>query len=185
MTKKRLLIDVDEVLADFAGPFIQTAYEITGIRYTEDDFDGWDLFEALPSDEVRKTVFKAMQAPGYCSNFPVKPGALEAVRELRKIVEVTPTTRPFPSPTWKHDRDVWLWDHFGFEGDEIVNCTKKFLVHGDAFLDDSPENVILWQAAHPDGVAMLQHSFATKKQTEYDYLRVITWDEVIRKVSGL
>lgn len=185
MTRKRFLVDVDEVLADFATPFFKTAHEVTGKLYTEEDFTDWDLFAALDSDEERKAVFKAMQAPGYCSNFAVLPGALEAIRELQKIVEVTPVTRPFPSPTWKHDRDVWLWEHFGFKDTEIANIAQKFLVGGDAFLDDSPENVVLWQAEHPDGVAMLQHNFSTRTQTQYDYLRVHTWEEVIQKVSEL
>jgi 5'(3')-deoxyribonucleotidase len=184
MSRKRLLIDVDEVLADFHTPFLSVVERVLGRRMTMDEFPEWDLFKAFEPDD-RKLVFDAMCEPHYCLNFPVAEGALEAVKALREIVEVTPVTRPFPSPTWVYDRTLWLKEHFGFEDIEIVNTGAKYLVWGDAFLDDHPENVVSWEEYHPEGVAMLWHSVTTRHQTEHDRLRVRTWDEVLRKVREL
>jgi 5'(3')-deoxyribonucleotidase len=184
MSRKRFLIDVDEVLADFHTPFLNIVEQVLGIQTAHEDYPGWDLFLAFePAD--RKRIMDAMSVSGYCLDFPVAEGAKEAVAALQEIVDVTPVTRPFPSPTWVYDRGLWLKEHFGFEPNDVVNTGAKYLVNGAALLDDHPENVVSWKEYHPEGVAMLWHTTTTRHQTEHDHLRVRSWDEVLRKAQEL
>jgi 5'(3')-deoxyribonucleotidase len=182
--KKRLLVDVDEVLADFQTPVLDIVHRLYGRKLTPYDFDSWDLFAAF-SKEERNEIFQHISVPGFCSTFLPKPGAVEAIAEIKKFADVTPVTRPFPSQTWVHDRMLWLYEHFGFREPEIVNTAAKHLVYGDAILDDNPQHVIEWQGTHPQGVGMLWHIPNTRNLTQYDHLRVRTWDEVVQKVFTL
>lgn len=182
--QKRLLVDVDEVLADFQTPVLAVIGELFGRHLTPHDFDTWDIFAAFTEDE-RKQIFLRVSEPGFCSSFKPKEGAVEAIEEIRKTHHVTPVTRPFPSRTWVHDRMLWLHDHFGFRESEIVNTAAKHLVYGDALLDDNPQHIGDWQATHPNGVGMLWHIPNTRNMTQFDHFRVKTWAEVIEKVKAL
>lgn len=182
--KKRLLVDVDEVLCDFQTPVLGLLAQLFGRHMTPYDFDTWDIFATF-SKEEKDVVFERVKEPGFCMKFRPKPGAVEAIAEIRKTHYVTPVTRPFPSPTWVHDRMLWLHEHFGFRESEIVNTAAKELVYGDAMLDDNPQHATDWLATHPEGLAMLWHIPNTRNMTQYDHLRVYTWDEVIKKVRAL
>lgn len=184
MPKKRLLVDVDEVLADFQTPVLAIVDELFGRKLTPHDFDTWDLFSIFTKEE-RDQIFARISVPGFCLQFQPKEGAVDAIRELRKTHHVTPVTRPFPSPTWVHDRMLWLYDHFDIKEPEIVNTAAKHLIQGDALLDDNPQHVLDWIETHPTGMGMLWHIPNTRNMTQYDYLRVHTWAEVIEKVQAL
>lgn len=184
MTRRRLLVDVDEVLADFQTPIFVIVEELFGKKLTPYDFETWDMFSVFDPDE-RKAIFERVSQPGFCQQFVPKEGAVEAIAEIRTLVDVTPVTRPFPSQTWAHDRMLWLYDHFGFKEPEIIHTAAKHLVHGDALLDDNPQHVLDWQATHPNGVGMLWHLPNTRNLTEYDHFRVKTWSEVVEKVRAL
>ena len=184
MKRKRLLVDVDEVLADFQTPVLQLVLNLFGRKMTPYDFEDWDLFGAFEPKE-RTRLFEEIRKPGFCLQFEPKEGAVEAVEELRKFADVIPVTRPFPGPTWAHDRTTWLEDKFGFKEPDIISTASKQYIRGDAFLDDNPKHVVEWMAEHPEGVGMLWHIPNTRKLTEYDPLRVRTWDEVVHKVFML
>lgn len=181
--RKRLLVDVDEVLADFQTPALLLMDAALGRRITPDDFEVWDCFSLLSEDD-RKWVFSKIECPGWCASLAVKPGAKEALGELRELVDVYAVTNPFPSPTWVHERITWLINNLGFTRAQIVHTSAKYLCDGDAFLDDNPENVMRWNAEHPDGMHMLWHIPNTRK-LGFDDIRMRSWDEVINKVRGM
>src|ERR1700677_4537513 len=118
--RKRLLIDVDEVLADFKTPALGALERLCGRKLTADDYDVWDMFTVFSEDEKVK-VYAEVGRPGFCRNLEPKLGALQAVHELRQMVDVFPVTSPFPSPTWVHERTEWLVSLFGFTRHEIVH----------------------------------------------------------------
>jgi 5'(3')-deoxyribonucleotidase len=182
--RKRLLKDVDEVLADFQTPVLDVYFKITGKRLDPFDFEVWDIFQTF-TEEERQAVFEEMKKPGFCTSIKPAPGAVDAVRELRRYVDVYPVTSPFNSPTWVSERYDWLHEHFGFHRKDIVFTGAKFLVDGDAFLDDRPENVVSWQAERPGKLAMLWGIPNTRKMVEHDAVRVTSWEELIRKVVDL
>jgi len=182
MRRKRLLVDVDEVLCDFQTLVFELASKLFGKKVPQDT---WDIFDSFSKRE-RTDLFQAMAQPGYCTALQPLPGAREAIRELRNHVDVYVVTSPFhPSPTWVSERYTWLHEHFDFKPSEVINTSSKFVVVGDAILDDRPDNVTDWLEAHPQKVGMLWHIPNTKALTELDHLRVHSWDQVIEKVKAL
>jgi 5'(3')-deoxyribonucleotidase len=181
--RKRMLVDVDEVLADFQTPMFEALYELYGRRASPDDCEVWDCFTLMTPNE-KKGVFAIIEKPGWCASLKPKEGAIEGIQRLREFVDIYAVTSHFPtSRTWVHERDAWLIEHFGFERPFIVHTSSKFIISGDAFLDDNPGHVKAWQAANPNGLAMLWHIPNTRKLGHHD-LRVKTWGEVIDRVRS-
>jgi 5'(3')-deoxyribonucleotidase len=181
--RKRLLVDVDEVLADFAKPMFETLYELYGRRLTPEDCDVWDCFTMLAPNE-KKGVFSIIEHPGWCAALKPTPGAQDAVTKLRDLVDLYAVSSHFPtSRTWVYERDIWLREHFNFDRGHIIHTSAKYLINGDAFLDDNPEHVIKWFREHLTGLAMLWH-IPNTRTLPYDDLRVRGWDEVIERVRG-
>lgn len=178
--RKRMWIDVDEVLADFQGAVFEVVERLFGRKMTAYDFDGWDLFSTFPPEE-RAEILRECERPGFCANLRQIPDAREALTELRKHVDLYAVTSPFHSITWVHERDWWLQQHMGFQRTEIAYTAAKYLIVADACLDDRPENVIKWKAAHPQGLAMIWPVPNTSNLPLDDY-RVRDWDDVIRRV---
>ncbi len=184
MKRKRLLVDVDEVLGDFQTPVFDILHTLFNKRLTPWDYDSWDIFETF-SDNERAAVFAEMEKPGFCRNIQPTLGSIDAIKELRQHVDVYPVTSPFHSQAWVSERNEWLAEHFGFAKREVVHTGSKFLVSGDAILDDNPLHVKSWLEEHPNGLGMLWHIPNTRNLTQYDPMRVHSWSEVINKVLGL
>jgi 5'(3')-deoxyribonucleotidase len=182
MRRRTLASDVDEVLADFQTPALQIMEKVTGRAYRPEDFVVWDIFSVLSEDEKRE-VFAEIERPGWCAALQPTEGAIEAVAELRTIVDVFPVTSPFHSPTWMYERTYWLGKHFGWKPGEVVHTGSKQVVLADGLLDDKPNHVVDWGNKHPGGLAMLKHIPNTRMMHEMDDRRVYTWAEVIEKAK--
>ncbi len=183
MAKKRFLTDVDEVLADFQTPALGIIERLFGQRLTPYDFEVWDVF-SLFDKEQKEAIFAEIAKPSFCRSLEPKPGAVEAIRELRGIADVFAVTSHFPSSTWVHERDEWLHDLFGFERHHVIHTSAKFMVIGDALLDDNPSHIQAWMSEHPLGMGMLWH-IPNTRNLGLDDVRVHTWEKVIDNAKQL
>lgn len=183
------LIDVDEVLADFAGPASQILSSLLGRPWTFDDapLDDWDMFGAL-DPTTKEGICAAMNAPGFASSLAPVSGAQDFIRELRKHCNVYALTAPHhTSPWWVLERNIWLGDNFGFDKRHIVHTEAKYLCRGDFFLDDHPGHVNRWSVRHPGeglwwatkhNARLLRGPLALPLDR-----RVTTWEEVLARVG--
>lgn len=176
-----MLVDVDEVLADFQTPAFEAIYQITGRRYTQEDFLVWNIFEVLSPEEL-KALDAILEAPGFCTALRPKPHACEAIEKLRDFADIYAVTSPQHNRHWVYERTEWLKQFFAFNKKEVIHAHAKYLVRGDAFLDDKPEHVQEWSKEHPDKLAMLWH-IPNTRTLGHGLLRVYTWDEVIQRVK--
>jgi 5'(3')-deoxyribonucleotidase len=184
MRRKRLLIDVDDVLAEFTNAALDALHRLTNRRRTRADFDVWDWMFTCLTEEERAPLIEELNQQGFCKTLQPIPGAIEGVKHLRTIVDIFPVTAHFPTPTWVHDRDEWLYRVFGFDRKQIVYTGSKFLVKGDAFLDDNPDHVVAWKREYPEGMPMLWHVPNTESAGLHEF-RVRSWPEVIDRVERL
>jgi 5'(3')-deoxyribonucleotidase len=179
--RRRLLIDVDEVLADFQTPFFEAVHRLFGRKLSAEDCQVWDCFSLLGKDEAL-AVIAEIEKPGWCTALQPRPGAQEAIKHLRGWMDIYAVTSPFPSKTWVHEREAWLRQHFDFTGKDIVHTRSKYVVKGDAFLDDNPDHVAHWQDEHSGAVAMLWH-IPNTRLLGHDDIRVRSWEEVITRLE--
>lgn len=124
---RRLLVDVDEVLASLQLPVLDIIRRVTDKDWKLEDFKVWDLFSVL-TPEQRVLVFKEMAVPGFCLGLEPIPGSPEAIRKLQGVVEVFAVTNPHDSVLWVSERYVWLKRHFGLDKDHVAFLSSKYLI---------------------------------------------------------
>lgn len=141
----RYLIDVDGVCADFVNHLLG---EINSKLSAEDVVD-WNIFDYFDEEEER-CARRALAHPDFWSNIPAIGGARPVVEELRRRGhQVYFVTSPYWScREWGTVRLEWLAKHFMADPRDVVIATRKYLVGGDVFIDDKPENVERWRAQH-------------------------------------
>lgn len=187
--KPTVLLDCDGVLSDFVSAALKLVHRLTGNEYKPEDVRTWEVFDSIPEKHMMRDVYAIMKADGGCFGLPVYEGAQDGVRRLRDFAEVIIVTSPFKgSPTWAHEREMWLEAHFGL--DHVIHARRKDRIHGDFFIDDKESHVIewcrYWQVRDPGHQGMI---WKTPRMSEANLdrargnIRVVeSWDDVIEVV---
>jgi len=195
MSKPIFLVDADEVLADLYTPIVAAISECLGRDLTSSEIRGWDFFEMF-GEEVLQKIEALMGTKGFCASLKPLPGAQEAIETLRTLTDVYVMTSPFfrnldlDNPKWDSthywatERTAWLKKHFGFKASQVGHIPCKYLVQGDFFLDDRPENVTLWHERFPNRTAMLWDLQRTRHLENLDKFRVFDWKHVVNIVTA-
>jgi len=183
---KKILVDVDGVLADFTGIVLGLVGEMTGKTFTAADVKTWEIFESLQVEpDVRERVYRVMRASGGCSRIVPYEGAAEGLGLLRQVADVVFVTSPFKdAPSWTWEREQWLEKHFGVDRRLVIHARDKSHVCGDGILDDNPEHLGMWGKAWPGRLRMHWTGNGTSLPGDPDSVAVRSWAEVVRAVSG-
>lgn len=156
--KPRVLLDVDGVLADFVGAFLAVVEQQLGRSHTAEDVHSFGIANSLnlSKDEFDRCA-EIVGKPGFCRSLAVCPGAIEGVAQLRELAEVYIVTSPWnTNPTWTHDREQWLAEHFGIPSARVVHTSAKHLVRGDVLVDDKTETLRDWLRERDHGGIAVQ-----------------------------
>ncbi len=137
---KRLIVDMDDVMADATGRFIKLLKEELGIEVERESLNhkpegsGYPIErEALKRYVHREKFFKAME---------VKEDCQEVMEQLNKKYELFIVSSAMEFPLSLHEKLLWLNEHFSFlHWKQFVFCGSKNIVHGDFMIDDLPHNL--------------------------------------------
>ncbi len=178
---------MDDVLADFVQGFT-SAVLATGVRKLSPDhpYNEWDLSKSLNlSEEEDNKVYSLINMPGFATMLSPLPEAVAGLKKVMKIADVLFVTSPLKSsPTWAHDRRLWLEKQFGEEqGEKIVSTSEKYAVDGDFLLDDKPEHCSAWSKEQPTGMALLWATDRNNGPDAVGLTRVNNWDLVYELVK--
>lgn len=110
--KKKLLVDMDGVLCDFAGAFKR---------------------------EHSDTVKFPQSRWGFFTNLEPIPNSIYMVKQLMKHFDVYILTRPsYKNPLCYTEKRIWIEKYFGLEFcKNIIMADDKSMVLGDFLVDDS------------------------------------------------
>ena len=144
--RMRILVDVDDVVADFRWAYAQAALSLLGKVHYQTEH--WNVDEGLTPAEKGK-MSQAMREPGFLDSLRPLPFAKTAVKELNEIGDVYfVTAYKGTASTWTHDRSNWLLKHFGQKlGSKVVHTKHKHTTWGDLFIDDKPDHSKAWLEA--------------------------------------
>lgn len=137
---KRLIIDMDDVIADATGQFILYYEKEFGIRVTRESLNhqeeglGFpDHHEIIQEFPFRETFFQTMVP---------HEGSQEALEKLNKKYELFIVSAAMQFPQSLIEKFKWLEEYFPFlHWKQIVFCGSKAVVHGDYMIDDLPYNL--------------------------------------------
>jgi 5'-nucleotidase len=137
----RLLIDMDDVIADAVERFLDWYERDFGVRYTKEDLKGTKLHLIVP-EEHRKIVKEYPHQPDFFKDLPVIANSKEVVEELNNRFEVYIASAAMEFPHSLAHKNRWLDEHFPFiHWKRRIFCGDKSVLKGDALIDDHDFNL--------------------------------------------
>ena len=152
--KRRILIDCDGVITDYASASFRKANELAGTSFTHDDCTGWDPLKRPEFQHIEDAVWNWIRKPGWAHDeLKLYDGALEGVRSLQKFAIENDLlfrvlTSPAETPTFCSDRWRAFDRDFGIHRHDIIFAHDKGGYNGICLIDDKVENIQEWIAEH-------------------------------------
>lgn len=168
MERKRIAIDMDEVIADVGPKFLDLYEREIGIRLAKDDYWGKKIYQINGADRIREFLFDR----GFFADLPVMPGSQEVVHELMEDFDIFITTAAMEFRHSLEDKYDWLLQHFPFiPWKNYVFCGDKSIIGAHYMIDDHAFNLHTFR-----GKGLLYTASHNIHETEFT--RVNNWEEV-------
>lgn len=144
----RVLLDCDDVLADFCGSIRDRCKPELDLGTVSE----WDMFKYFRREE-RDYAFKTLEDPAFCRAMPLVADSQRAVARLDSFgFDIYCVTTPFKKcREWENARRDWIEEYFPGLFRDVIFCDDKFLIRGDFFVDDKPQNLVKWRNENPQG----------------------------------
>lgn len=137
---KRLIIDMDDVIADATGQFINYYEKEFGIRVLRESLNHQDEGHGFPGhhDEIQQFPFREQ----FFRTMTPNAGSPEVLLELNKKYDLFIVSAAMEFPQSLGEKLAWLNAHFPFlNWKQIVFCGSKTVVHGHYMIDDLSYNL--------------------------------------------
>ena len=169
--KKRIAIDMDDVLADTNQKFIDLYLAGEAPRYTIEELKLASFHELLEEHEFN-ALFKRVYDKGFFRDIPVMEGAQEVVTRLAEQYEIFVATAAMEFPNSFNDKYEWLAEHFpAIHWRNIIFLGDKSVLNTDYLIDDLPRNLKTFQ-----GQGLL--FTALHNRNDEGFKRVNNWQEI-------
>lgn len=168
--KKRIAIDMDEVVADLLEKHLARYNRDFNDNVTRADLHGKRLRELRPLHA--QEILNYLAEPEFFQDLKVIEGSQAVIRDLANYYEIFITTAAMEFPTSFAAKYAWLKQHFPFLSDlNFVFCGDKSIIHADYLLDDNVRHFVRFAG---QGVLFT----APHNVYEQGYMRVNNWYEV-------
>ena len=172
LENKRIIIDMDETVADSLGRHIEWYQRDFGVNVDRAETRGKKFYDFVPESH-HYTVKNYPHHPDFFKDLALFDGAVDAIRHLAQCNEIFFATAAMEYPTSFAAKYNWLRTHFAFiDPMHYVYCGHKSVLYGDYLIDDTPHHLdnfcgegILFHAEH--------NTFAE------GYHRIMSWSELI------
>ncbi len=105
MAKKRILIDMDHVMADITAQYIIWFQRVTGVEMNRNDLLGKPEDLAFPEPRL---IREFLHSPGFFATAPVIPGSQSVIRELNQLYEVYIVSAAIEFPQSLSEKHAWV-----------------------------------------------------------------------------
>jgi 5'-nucleotidase len=137
---KRLIVDMDDVIADATGQFIDWYEREFGVRVERSVLNGKDEGEGFPDNHAILREFPYRE--NFFRTMKMNEGSGEVLEKLNKKYEVFIVSAAMEFPKSLSEKLEWLGKHLPFlTWKQFVFCGSKSIVHGDYMIDDLPHNL--------------------------------------------
>lgn len=168
---QRLLIDMDDVMADTSQKIINMVNDTFGTTYTKEI-----LTSVLKTKEEYQEKYLTQRHrlwdKGFFRDIPLMPDAQEVIGELYKKYEIFIVSAATEFPNSMSEKLEWLEDYFPYIGwSHTVFCGHKWMIKADYIIDDHEKNLINFS-----GKGLLFD--APHNQHIVDFQRVDSWKHI-------
>ena len=133
---KRILVDMDGVLADVYSRFYELHEADFGKRLSLQDTIGLKEEEAFPN------LLKWVNSKGFFKSIPLMAGSFDGLRKLNENYDVIVVSMATEFPESLTDKQLWLTEHYPFiSWKQIVFCGSKDIIQADIMIDDHLKNL--------------------------------------------
>ena len=161
----RILIDMDDVIADATQRFLEWYERDFGVHYTKKDLYGTKLHLIVP-EEHKKTVKEYPFREDFFKDLAVIDNSIEMVKELHNRFEVYIASAAMEFPFSLPHKNQWLDAHFPFiHWKRRIFCGVKSVLKGDVLIDDHDFNLSVFQ-----GRAIMFSCSHNMNETKYERL---------------
>src|SRR5947199_6615287 len=105
MAKKRILIDMDHVMADITRQYITWYEKATGLYIKRTDLLGKPEDMAFPEPRL---IREFLHSPGFFATAPVIEGSQSVIRELNQLYDVYIVSAAMEFPQSLSEKHSWL-----------------------------------------------------------------------------
>lgn len=167
---KRVIVDMDEVIADPMGDMIAWYTKEYGLELNYEKMLGGSWEKGFP-EQHQALVHERLLSPGFFRHLPVMKDSVEVLKEMNKKYEVFIVSAAMEFPNSLKEKHDWLQEHFPFlSWKQLALCGDKRLVYGDFMIDDHVKNL-----RHFNGKPYIFSSAHNLDITGYD--RINNWEE--------
>ena len=161
----RILIDMDEVMADAIERFLEWYERDFGIRYTKEQLHGTRLQFIIP-EEHREIVKAYPHQKGFFKDLPLIPHSQEVIKELNDRYDVYVASAAMEFQYSLQDKFEWLDEHFPFiHWKRRILCGDKSVLKGDVLINDHDFNLSVF-----NGRAIMFTASHNVNETKYERL---------------
>jgi 5'(3')-deoxyribonucleotidase len=172
MKKKRIGIDMDQVIADIMSEWLRRYNNDYNDNLSPKDITEWN-FHNIVKPECGKKIYTYLDDPDLFRNLPVIDESQDAVYELSKNYEIFIITAPF-NPNNILPKYDWLKKNFNFISEKNYVFTRnKSIANTNWLIDDNPDNFIGY-SGEP-----LLYNAPHNKSYQGDILRFDNWQEIV------
>ncbi|HWB94197.1 MAG TPA: hypothetical protein VG605_20225 [Puia sp.] len=137
---QRIIIDMDEVIADPMGEMIRWYNDQYGAEPDKSKMVG-SWVRGFP-EEHQPLIMDRLRSPGFFRHLPVMEDSVDVLRRLNERYEVYIVSAAMEFPNSLKDKYDWLMEHFSFfTWKQIALTGSKDLVFGDFMIDDHVKNL--------------------------------------------
>jgi 5'-nucleotidase len=171
MTKQRIAVDMDEVMADSITRFQEWYGRDFQVELTLEAMRGKNPHEAV-APEHQPALRAYPNAEGFFRDLPVMSNSQRVIKALAEKYEVFVATAAMEFPNSFLDKYQWLQQHFSFlPWRNFVFCGDKSILNADYLIDDNAYNFDGFR-----GVGLLFD--APHNALETGHRRVHSWLEI-------
>jgi 5'(3')-deoxyribonucleotidase len=171
VTRKRIAIDMDEVIADTLEKFLTVCNGELGLSLSKSDLTGRNLWDVIGQDHF-PTLKGFVSESDFFADLDVMPDSQDVIRRLMDRYEIFITSAAMEVPTSFAAKFDWLKLHFGFiPSTHIVFCGDKSIINADFMIDDNARH---FESFRGEGILYT----APHNMHVQGYRRVHNWKEV-------
>src|ERR1700683_4927574 len=138
---ERVLVDMDEVIADPMGEMIGWYRKQYGQEVDYHSMLGGSWVKGFPK-EHQELVRERLLSPGFFRNLPVIPDSIDILSKMNAVYEIFIVSAATEFPNSLKEKLEWLLEHFPFlSWKQLALCGDKRLVCGDYMIDDHVKNL--------------------------------------------